>query len=219
MLQLKLVHISIIISFHVWCVLIQNHYVSASLQPLEGLTDFYLLSEIRDASSLFLSDRILTLVGKHSDILDSIHVSDQYTGFVQERCVIEQQCLAWIKICYLHLYILCSIISSEDSDVVVVKKAQKRLRITYKGTCNISWPSSLHITLQTICLIGVDYHCVCVCVCVCVCITDICSHAVRSLDESDRYLKFALQLLDHLKVVRLNKEVSRRNHNNNYYHT
>ena len=35
-----------------------------------------------------------------------------------------------------------------------------------------------------------------------------CCLAVRSLDESDRYLKFALTLLDHIRMVRLNKEVS-----------
>ena len=67
--------------------MLQNHYVAGSLQTLNGgqnLTDFFLLSELRDATSLFLSDRILTLIDKHSDILESIHISDQYTGFVQE---------------------------------------------------------------------------------------------------------------------------------------
>ena len=73
----------------------QNHYVGGSLQSLqslhnsEGLSDFYFASEIRDASSLFLSERILSLIAKHSDILESIHISDQYTGFVQEKCVVK----------------------------------------------------------------------------------------------------------------------------------
>lgn len=71
--------------------MLQNHYVAGSLQSLNGsqnLTDFFLLSELRDASSIFLSDRILTLIGKHRDILESIHISDQYTGFVQETSAI-----------------------------------------------------------------------------------------------------------------------------------
>ena len=94
----------------------------------EALSGLYLLSEIRDASSLFLSERILALIGKHSDILESMHISDQYTGFIQETSVTG---------CTLYITrannIVISWLYSDDSDVVVVKKPQKRLRITFKG--------------------------------------------------------------------------------------
>ena len=73
---------------------------------------------------------------------------------------------------------------SEDSEVVVVKKPQKRLRITFKGVTDKNSFLSYNYDLLSYLWL------------------------VSSLDESDRYLKFALQLLDHIRNVRLNREVS-----------
>ena len=46
---------------------------------------FWVLSEIPEATSSILNHTTLQFLNKHASAIESLHVSDQYTGFVQER--------------------------------------------------------------------------------------------------------------------------------------
>lgn len=70
-----------------------------------GLKDaLFVLPEFAESCSAFLTPSLCALLNKHSDRLESLHISDQYTGFVTD---------------------------SDDSEVVVVRKAQKRIQISF----------------------------------------------------------------------------------------
>lgn len=43
-------------------------------------TGFSVLSEIQEASSAVLDARVVAMLHKYSDIIESIHISDQFTG-------------------------------------------------------------------------------------------------------------------------------------------
>lgn len=41
---------------------------------------FSVLSELAEASSAILDNRVVTMLNKYSDIIESIHISDQFSG-------------------------------------------------------------------------------------------------------------------------------------------
>ena len=45
------------------------------------------MSELPEALPAFLTKSILTALNKHAAIIESLHVSDQYTGFVERWAV------------------------------------------------------------------------------------------------------------------------------------
>ena len=54
-----------------------------------GLKDaLFVLPEFAESCSAFLTPTLCALLNKHSDRLESLHISDQYTGFVTDRCVL-----------------------------------------------------------------------------------------------------------------------------------
>ncbi len=95
----------------------------------------HLLYEVAEASNIFLSQHNVSILNKHCSSLESLHISDQYTGLLQDRSGHP-----------LHPLTLPMIpppspprphTHSEDSEVVVVRKAQKRIQLTYRceGAC------------------------------------------------------------------------------------
>ena len=49
---------------------------------------FWVLSEIPEATSAVLSHTTLQFLNKHASAIESLHISDQYTGFVQNKSVL-----------------------------------------------------------------------------------------------------------------------------------
>lgn len=81
---------------------------------------FWVLSEIPEATSAVLSHTTLQFLNKHASAIESLHISDQYTGFVQ---------------------------NNEDSEVVVVRQPQKRIQITYRVAATTERESMLRSIL------------------------------------------------------------------------
>jgi hypothetical protein len=45
----------------------------------------FFMSEIAEATQGFLNDKVCTFLAKHAAVVESIHITDQYTGYVQDR--------------------------------------------------------------------------------------------------------------------------------------
>ena len=58
---------------------------------------------------MLLSQHIVAFLNKRSSVLESLHVSDVYTGYLPE--------------------------GDDSSDTIVVRKTQKRIQMTYKSEC------------------------------------------------------------------------------------
>ncbi len=56
-----------------------------SIKPFSRIDSLFLASESGEVTSNVLTDKILTFVSKHAMDILSIHITDQYTGLVQER--------------------------------------------------------------------------------------------------------------------------------------
>lgn len=107
---------------------------TSNIRPVNKAEPLFFTSEIPEATQAFLSDKNCTFLAKYSTIVESVHITDQYTGFVQD---------------------------SDDSETVVVKKPEKRIIVNFYASFG---------------------------------------------NEEEPYLKFALQVLDQIKNLRLSRE-------------
>ena len=62
------------------------HRYTPTAKPLSrGGEDMFLASESGEVASSVLNERVLSFIDKHSREIVTIHITDQYTGAVQER--------------------------------------------------------------------------------------------------------------------------------------
>lgn len=85
----------------------QNCYCSGPRSGVRlGLdSELHVVSEVPEVVQTVLTQQMISFLNKHAQQLDSLHISDMYTGYLPD---------------------------SEDSDVVVVRKTQKRIQLTFK---------------------------------------------------------------------------------------
>lgn len=86
----------------------QNSYCSG---PRSGVRlglhpDLLVVSEVPEVVQTVLTQQMISFLNKRAQYLDSLHISDMYTGYLPD---------------------------SEDSDVVVVRKTQKRIQLTFRS--------------------------------------------------------------------------------------
>lgn len=65
------------------CPFLQKNFMTGNVRPVSKAEPLFYISEIAEATQCFL-ERNTTFLSKHSHDIDSIHISDQYTGYVQD---------------------------------------------------------------------------------------------------------------------------------------
>lgn len=61
-----------------------------SLEKMGVTTAFHLMNEIGEASAALIDRRVIDALNKHGDLIDCIHVSDQYSGPKQPQEYVHQ---------------------------------------------------------------------------------------------------------------------------------
>lgn len=78
------------------------HNFTPNLKPLSraSSSDLFQLSESAEIAGSVLNEKMMAFVAKHSKQIQSIHVTDQYTGMVQDTYVLKN-CQHILKLSFL----------------------------------------------------------------------------------------------------------------------
>ena len=94
---------------------LQNRYCCTP-RPAKRLgldSDLQIVCEASEVAQAVLNQQAVTFLNRYSHLLDSLHVSNEYTGYLPDV--------------------------DDSTEVVVIRKPQNRLEMTFK--CELSWTS------------------------------------------------------------------------------